>query len=99
MPAQNYRSGELLTGELKKKCIAVLQAVVKNFQERKAQISDDVVREFMNASRKIDPSVVPRETGGQQKVAGGAEEELNKTGAGTTIGSIAEAEKVAAGAK
>lgn len=99
MHPQNYRSGELLTGELKKKCIAVLQAVVKNFQERKAQISDDVVREFMNASRKIDPSVVPREAGGQQKEAGGAEKELSKTGAGTTVGSIAEAEKVAAGAK
>ncbi|PWN22391.1 tryptophanyl-tRNA synthetase [Microstroma glucosiphilum] len=97
---KNYRSGELLTGELKKKCIAVLQAVVKGFQERKAQISDDVVREFMNPARKIDPSVVPREkTGGQQKPAGGAEEELSKTGAGTTVGSIADAEKVAAGAK
>ena len=30
---QNYRSGELLTGELKKQCIAVLQKIVKDFQE------------------------------------------------------------------
>ena len=32
-PAQDYRSGQLLTGELKAKCIKVLQEFVKNFQE------------------------------------------------------------------
>lgn len=43
-----------MTGELKKKCITVLQAVVKDFQERKAQISDDLVAQFMDKTRKID---------------------------------------------
>ncbi len=30
---QEYRAGRLLTGQLKKKCIEVLQAFVKNFQD------------------------------------------------------------------
>lgn len=31
--AKDYRAGELMTSDLKKKAIAVLQAVVKNFQD------------------------------------------------------------------
>lgn len=30
---QDYKAGTLLTGQLKAKCISVLQAFVKNFQE------------------------------------------------------------------
>ncbi|KAK4052371.1 tryptophan--tRNA ligase [Microbotryomycetes sp. JL201] len=57
--AKDYRSGQLLTGELKQKSIALLQAFVKNFQDRRAQTSDDLVRQFMDASRPIDPSIRP----------------------------------------
>jgi tryptophanyl-tRNA synthetase len=53
--AKDYRSGTLLTGELKKICIQELQAYVKEFQVRKAQVTDDLVRQFMDPSRKIDP--------------------------------------------
>lgn len=42
-----YRSGDMLTGELKKKCIAKLQAFVEDFQKRRATIDDAVLEEFM----------------------------------------------------
>lgn len=75
---EDYRAGKLLTGELKKICIEVLQAFVKAFQEAsspiklrfhpeahcsllvlqaKAQVSDEVVRSYMDAGRKIDPAM------------------------------------------
>ncbi|GAC74158.1 hypothetical protein PANT_10d00041 [Moesziomyces antarcticus T-34] len=49
----------MLTGELKQKCIAVLQKVVSNFQQKKAAVSDELVREFMNKNRSIDPTMPP----------------------------------------
>ncbi|GFF32946.1 tryptophanyl-tRNA synthetase [Aspergillus udagawae] len=44
-----YEKGEMLTGEVKQKCIAELQAYVQAFQERRAQVTDEVVAEFMRA--------------------------------------------------
>ncbi|KAF7933762.1 uncharacterized protein EAE98_003471 [Botrytis deweyae] len=41
-----YRSGEMLTGELKARCIQELQKYVKSFQERRAKITDEVVADF-----------------------------------------------------
>ncbi|PWZ03659.1 putative tryptophan--tRNA ligase [Testicularia cyperi] len=57
--ASDYRSGAMLTGELKAKCISVLQKLVGNFQQKKAAITDDRVREFMDKTRKIDPTMPP----------------------------------------
>ncbi|KAF8334180.1 uncharacterized protein EI90DRAFT_3121520 [Cantharellus anzutake] len=51
----DYRSGELLTGELKAKCIKILQGVVKEFQERRTRLTDADVNAFMDANRKIEP--------------------------------------------
>jgi tryptophanyl-tRNA synthetase len=48
-----YKSGKLLTGELKAKCIAQLQAYVKGFQERRAKVTDEVVEDFM-ALKKLE---------------------------------------------
>lgn len=45
---QKYAKGELLTGEVKAKCILELQKYVKGFQERRAQVTDEVMREFMS---------------------------------------------------
>ncbi|KAI0057089.1 tryptophanyl-tRNA synthetase [Artomyces pyxidatus] len=53
---EDYRAGRLLTGQLKAKCIKLLQDFVKDFQERKAKVSDDDVRTFMDANRKIVPT-------------------------------------------
>ena len=54
--AEDYRAGRLLTGELKKRCIAELQRVVGDFQQRKAQVTDELVAQFMDPTRKIDPT-------------------------------------------
>ncbi|KAF8126488.1 tryptophanyl-tRNA synthetase [Boletus edulis] len=54
---EDYRAGRLLTGQLKAKCIQMLQAFVKDFQERKAKITEADVDAFMDATRKIDPSL------------------------------------------
>ncbi|THH16943.1 hypothetical protein EW146_g3776 [Bondarzewia mesenterica] len=52
---KEYRAGRLLTGQLKAKCVQVLQAFVKDFQDKRAKVTDDQVRAFMNANRKITP--------------------------------------------
>ena len=44
---QDYGSGQMLTGELKKELIAVLQDLVTKHQERRALVTDDVVHRFM----------------------------------------------------
>lgn len=60
-----YSTGRMLTGEIKAKCIEQLQIYVKGFQERRAQVSDETVRLFMDR-RKLEwrgnpkaPLVVP----------------------------------------
>ncbi|CAF0869500.1 unnamed protein product [Rotaria sp. Silwood1] len=44
---QDYSSGKLLTGELKKILIEVLQTLVGQHQERRKEITLDVVRQYM----------------------------------------------------
>ncbi|KAK2883376.1 hypothetical protein FQN49_000016 [Arthroderma sp. PD_2] len=61
--AEDYRKGELLTGELKKMAITLLQEHVKEFQERRKKVTDDVLKQFMTP-RKLDwngnPNPIPR---------------------------------------
>lgn len=45
--AQRYRRGELLTGEMKARCISELQKFVADFQERRAKVTHEVMRSFM----------------------------------------------------
>ncbi|KAI9768842.1 MAG: tryptophan--tRNA ligase [Geoglossum simile] len=42
-----YRKGEMLTGELKQRCIKELQGFVGGFQERKEKVTEEVVGLFM----------------------------------------------------
>ena len=51
--SQKYRSGELLTGEMKARCISELQKFVGAFQERRAQVTHEVMRNFMKP-RKLE---------------------------------------------
>ncbi|NWQ64368.1 SYWC protein, partial [Neopipo cinnamomea] len=44
---QAYTSGELLTGELKKVLIETMQPLVAAHQERRKQVTDEVVKQFM----------------------------------------------------
>lgn len=95
--AEEYRSGRLLTGELKQKTIGLLQEFVKAFQDvssvprsvtrreflvslhrlsqRRAKVSDNMVKSFMDASRPIDPTLRygPGCTGEKPKAPAAAE--------------------------
>lgn len=51
--AQKYRSGDMLTGEMKARCISELQKFVGAFQERRAEVSHEVMRSFMGP-RKME---------------------------------------------
>ncbi|OCH85226.1 tryptophanyl-tRNA synthetase [Obba rivulosa] len=54
---EEYRAGRLLTGQLKAKCIAVLQEFVKGFHERHAKVTDEIIAAFMDGNRKIEPTI------------------------------------------
>lgn len=47
----SYSSGEMLSGQLKKSVIEVLQKLVGEHQASRAQVTDDVVRVFMRADK------------------------------------------------
>jgi tryptophanyl-tRNA synthetase len=55
-----------MSGELKAECIQVLQKFVQEFQDRKAAVTDDLVKTYMDATRKISyienfPAPLPQE--------------------------------------
>ena len=50
---KDYKSGELLTGELKKLAIEALQTIVQGFQERRAKVTDEILESFMKP-RKLE---------------------------------------------
>lgn len=52
---KNYTSGALLTGEIKKLLIDTIQPLIEQHQKRRAEITDDVVKEFMTP-RPLDCS-------------------------------------------
>ena len=63
---EDYTSGKMLTGELKAKCIAELQTYVKGFQERRAKVTDEVVKDFMSRKKlafkgNSNAKVLPKE--------------------------------------
>ncbi|KAI9658132.1 MAG: hypothetical protein M1831_003977 [Alyxoria varia] len=55
---RQYESGEMLTGELKKECITIMQEYVTGFQERRSKITDDTLQAFMKP-RKLEWSGNP----------------------------------------
>jgi len=56
-----YSSGRMLTGEIKQCVIEVLQRIVAEHQARRANVTDDVVRQFMTPRQlKYDYSAVPQ---------------------------------------
>lgn len=44
---QDYSSGAMLTGELKKELIEVLQPLIAEHQARRKEVTDEIVKEFM----------------------------------------------------
>lgn len=62
---ESYRKGELLTGELKKMAITLLQEYVKGFQERRKDVTEEILRQFMKPRKlewKGNPNPKPKET-------------------------------------
>jgi len=63
---KDYRAGTLLTGQLKAMCIKRLQDFVKDFEERKAQVSEEIIDQFMDPTRNISPEIgrpaIPQDT-------------------------------------
>lgn len=49
----SYKSGELMTGQMKKECITLMQAYVKKFQEARAKVTDEELKEYMTP-RKLE---------------------------------------------
>lgn len=47
--------GRLLTGQLKARCIEVLQKFVGDFQASRAKVTEESINGFMDGSRKIEP--------------------------------------------
>lgn len=72
-----YEKGEMLTGELKAKCIQELQVFVKEFQERRAQVDEAVVDQFM-AARPLEwrgnPNAAPPQQEATNSESGAASE-------------------------
>lgn len=44
---KDYTSGDMLTGELKKTLIEVLQPLIAEHQARRKEVTDEIVKEFM----------------------------------------------------
>jgi len=51
--AEGYRKGEILSGEMKKECIAVLQEFVGAYQERRSKVDDEIVDKFMKPHKLV----------------------------------------------
>ncbi|KAF1950498.1 tryptophanyl-tRNA synthetase [Byssothecium circinans] len=51
--AEAYRKGEMLTGDMKKACIEVMNAYVKSFQESRAKVTEETLEEYLKP-RKLD---------------------------------------------
>lgn len=51
--AESYKSGDLLSGDLKKQCIETLQAFVKTFQERRAAVDQTILDSYMKPHQLV----------------------------------------------
>ena len=61
----DYKSGTLLTGELKKMAIEALQSVVETFQDRRKAVTDEVLKSYMKPRRLQwggNPNPKPKES-------------------------------------
>jgi tryptophanyl-tRNA synthetase len=59
--AIEYRTGRMMTSEVKKKAIDVIGALLKEHQEARARVTSEVVQTFMNPHREFDHKRHPKE--------------------------------------
>lgn len=74
---RKYGKGEMLTGEVKKILSDTLCEFVKDFQDRRAKVTDEDVRKFMSV-RPIDPNPKKWKEELDRRAAKKAEEEAAK---------------------
>lgn len=77
----DYKSGALLTGELKKLAIEALQPYVAQFQERRKEVTDEVLDAFMKPRRLQwggNPNPKPKEDKKEEKKKGKAEKKAEE---------------------
>jgi tryptophanyl-tRNA synthetase len=51
--AEEYRKGDMTTGDMKKECVIMMTKYVKGFQEARAKVTDETLEEFLKP-RKLD---------------------------------------------
>lgn len=51
--ADGYKKGEILSSEMKKECIAILQEYVGAYQERRSKVDHDVIQSFMKPHKLV----------------------------------------------
>lgn len=61
--AEQYSTGKILTGDVKKILIKVIQDFVKDHQERRAKLTDEDVKRFLSTHQRkfsynIDPEIL-----------------------------------------
>ena len=83
--ARKYRSGEMLTGEMKARCIEELTKFVADFQRRRAEVSYETMRGFMRPRKLVfggNPNFEGRASdlvGPEADARKGKEKEVNGT--------------------
>ena len=45
--AEDYRKGDMLTGDMKRECITMMTAYVKKFQDAREKVTDEILDEFL----------------------------------------------------
>ena len=71
--AEEYRKGAMLTGDMKKECIALMTAYVTKFKDARAKVTDEVLDSYLKP-RKLEwngnPNVEKPKAGDGEEVAG-----------------------------
>ncbi|KAK4900906.1 tryptophan--tRNA ligase [Elasticomyces elasticus] len=93
--ADGYRKGEILTGEMKKRCIAELQKFVSDFQERRKGVSEEMMRGYMTP-RKLEFKGNPSPTKPRAPVAAASTAENGGEAAANGASAEVDGEKGAA---
>jgi tryptophanyl-tRNA synthetase len=73
--ADEYRKGTLASGDMKKECIAMMIQYTKKFQEARANVTDEILNEFLRPRKlewKGNPNPTkPKEEKPEEKTEGG----------------------------
>jgi tryptophanyl-tRNA synthetase len=57
----DYRSGKLMTGEVKAICADVVSELITSIQKRRSEVTDEVVAQFMDFSKPMEWTFTPKQ--------------------------------------